>query len=129
MSTPDEPRPDAAEPAPDVPADTPVAPDDPEVEIRDLVDPGSVRRAPRYKGFMVAGVVLGVVIGLAVGLFLLATFDPRRDQPMDKPGVWLTVTVLAATTITTLLAGLLATFLDRRSLKRWNASQAARHDV
>ena len=110
---------------------TPEQPEVPEAvdDLRTAVDPGSVRRAPRYKGFMIAGVVVGVVIGLAVGLWMLATFDPSRDQPLDKPGVWLTVTVVGATTVTTLLAGLLATVLDRRSLKRWDARQAAERGV
>ncbi|ACZ32092.1 hypothetical protein Xcel_3090 [Xylanimonas cellulosilytica DSM 15894] len=100
---------------------------DPETvdDLRTVVDPASVRRAPRYAAFMVTGVVVGLVAGLALGLFLLATFDPQRDFPMDKPGVWLTVTVMGTTTLTTLLAGLLATVLDRRSLKRWNAHQDA----
>jgi putative exporter of polyketide antibiotics len=118
VSTTPDPQPDGAEPA-----------DVDDAQIRELVDPGSVRRAPRYKGFMVAGVTLGIVIGTAVGLFMLATYDPSRDQPLTKPGVWFTVTVLGTTTATTLLAGLLATILDRRSLKRWNAQQDAGRGV
>lgn len=111
--------------SPDQPNGADGASDVDDAEIRELVDPASVRRAPRYKGFMVAGVTLGIVIGVAVGLFMLATYDPARDQPLDKPGVWFTVTVLGTTTFTTLLAGLLATILDRRSLKRWNAHRDA----
>ena len=111
------------------PQPTPEHDPDPVVEIRGLVDPASVRRAPRYKGFMVAGGIVGFVVGLALGLYLLATYDPSRDQYMDKPGVWLTVTIIGTTTLALLLAGLLATVIDRRSLKRWNARQAPKQGV
>ncbi|QAY69267.1 hypothetical protein [Xylanimonas protaetiae] len=111
--------------APEQPGDKPA--DD--VDLRSVVDPASVRRAPRYKGFLVTGGIVGFVAGLALGLYLLATYDPSRDQYMDKPGVWLTVTVAATTTVAILLAGLLATILDRRSLKRWSAQHDIRQDA
>jgi len=105
------------QPAPPTPTDG--------VELRQVLDPADVRRAPRYKAFFVVGVLAGVVLGLALGLYLLSTYDPARDQPLSKPGVWLTVTIIGTTTATTLLAGLLATVLDRRSIRR----QAAKRGV
>ena len=106
----------AEHPAPQNPAD--------DVEVRQVLDPSQVRRAPRYAAFFVVGVVVGVAAGLGLGLYLLDTYDPARDQPMTKPGVWLTVTVAGVTTVTTLLAGLLATILDRRSIRRQAAKRA-----
>lgn len=103
-------------PAPDQPAD--------DVELRQVIDPGQVRRAPRYQAFFVVGVLVGVILGLALGLYLLDTFDPSRDQPLSKPGVWLAVLILGTTTVTTLLAGLAATVLDRRSIRRQGAKRA-----
>ncbi len=108
------------------PQPSPSEPDD--VELAGIIDPATVRRAPRYASFLGAGVVVGVVLGLVVGLYLLSTFDPARDQPMTKPGVWLTVMVLGTTTVTTLLAGALAVVLDRRSVRRWEAGRGARQD-
>jgi hypothetical protein len=93
------------------------------VDVRDVVDPASVRRAPRYKTFFVIGVVAGIVLGAAFALNLLATIDPARDMPLYKPGVYVSVTVLGTTMITTMLAGLVALWLDRRSLRRHRSNR------
>jgi hypothetical protein len=106
----------------------PSTPEGDDVELREVLDPATVRRAPRYAAFLGAGVVVGVLLGLALGLYLLSTFDPARDQPLTKPGVWLTVTVFGMTTVTALLGGALAVVLDRRSLRRWGADNAPRQD-
>ena len=101
----------------------PRTPSDDDVELRQVLDPGAVRRAPRYRAFFAVGALTGVVLGLGLGLYLLGTYDPARDQPLSKPGVWLTVTIVATATATTLLAGLLATALDRRSIRRQAAER------
>jgi hypothetical protein len=108
---------------PETPAGQPADEAADDVELRSVIDPTSVRRAPRYKGFFVVGVVAGIVLGLGFGLYLLSTFDPERDLPLGKPGVWLSVIVLVTTTVTTLAAGLVASIIDRRSVRRRDAKR------
>lgn len=92
--------------------DTPARTD--EVELDDVVDPATVRRAPRYKAFFWTGAIAGIVLGLVLGAIVLST--PAAGGLL-KPGVYLTVTVLGTTTFTVLLAGFLAILADRRSLR------------
>ncbi|PZR53544.1 hypothetical protein DNL40_08600 [Xylanimonas oleitrophica] len=108
----------AAPPAAEVTDEAATAPEaSREAEVAAVVDPGTVRRAPRYKAFFWIGALLGVAIGLGLGLYLVFTHDPSQGVPLFKPGVYVTVVVLATTTVTTLLAGLVAVLLDRRSVK------------
>jgi Mg/Co/Ni transporter MgtE len=93
--------------SPDQPAEAPV-----------VVDPATVRRAPKYPAFLLTGAVVGIAAGLWLGLYLVANVDPLRDMPVLKPGVFIVVTMLGAATFTTLVAGLLAVLADRRSLRK-----------
>ena len=86
-----------------------------EVEIESVVDPTTVRRAPRYKAFFLTGALVGIVLGLVVGIVWWGSPESRG---VLKPGVYLTVVVLGTTTLTTLVAGALAIWADRRSLRR-----------
>lgn len=104
--------------APETAADagTPAAPD---AEVSTVVDPTTVRRAPRYRAFFWVGALLGIVLGGAFGLYLVSSTDPADiGGPLQKPGVYVTVIMLATTTVTVLLAGLVAVLLDRRSVRR-----------
>jgi hypothetical protein len=83
-----------------------------------LVDPTRVRRAPRYATFLWLGGVVGVVLGILLGMSMLDDDDPLA-APVLKPGVFVSVIVLATTTAAVLLAGLVAVLLDRRSLRRF----------
>jgi hypothetical protein len=85
-----------------------------DVEVRDVIDPATVRRAPRYKAFFWTGALVGIVIGLPLSLYLVST---PAGQGMMKPGVYITVLTVFVTTVTTLLAGLFAVIADRRSLR------------
>ncbi|QDW62188.1 hypothetical protein [Oerskovia sp. KBS0722] len=117
----------AAAPAPPTtPAATDTASTDPgdandggirgdEVEIESMIDPTTIRRAPRYKAFFTAGALVGVVVGLCLGITWLGSPESRG---VLKPGVYLTVVVLGTTTLTTLVAGALAIWADKRSLRR-----------
>jgi len=88
-------------------------------EVSSVVDPTTVRRAPRYRAFFWLGGILGVVLGAAIGLYLVTSTDPADlGGPLQKPGVYVTVMILATTLVTELLAGLVAILLDRRSLRR-----------
>jgi Mg/Co/Ni transporter MgtE len=85
-----------------------------DVEVRDVIDPASVRRAPRYKAFFWTGALVGIVLGLAVSLYLVSS---PSGAAMMKPGVYVTVLTAFVTMVTTLLAGLFAVIADRRSLR------------
>lgn len=107
-------RPDAAPPA------EPAAPSGPstspgEVEIEDVVDPATVRRAPRYRAFFTAGILLGAVLGLGVGG---AWLQSGASQGVFKPGVYFTVILVTCTAVGAAVAGLWAVLADRRSLRR-----------
>ncbi|ROS76529.1 histidine kinase [Cellulomonas sp. PhB143] len=108
-STPPDDRPGTPDPSAEEPAAAP------EVELGDVVDRATVRRAPRYRAFFWTGALVGIVVGLVFGLYLLASDDAAG---MDKGGVYLTVVVLGTTTFTVLVAGLLAVLADRRSVRR-----------
>ncbi|MFD6142804.1 hypothetical protein [Promicromonospora sp. NPDC060271] len=92
------------------------APSDPadDVEVRDVIDPASVRRAPRYKAFFWTGALIGIVLGLGLSLYLV---NSPSGAAMMKPGVYVTVLTAFVTMVTTLLAGLFAVLADRRSLR------------
>ncbi|GAA3223906.1 hypothetical protein ACFP63_17920 [Oerskovia jenensis] len=114
------PVPQSTQAAPDAaPTETGDANDDgvrgDEVEIESVIDPTSIRRAPRYKAFFTTGAVVGIVVGLCLGITWLGSPESRG---VLKPGVYLTVVVLGTTTLTTLVAGALAIWADRRSLRR-----------
>ncbi len=85
-----------------------------DVEVRDVIDPATVRRAPRYKAFFITGALVGVVLGLLLSLYLVSS--PSGGSLM-KPGVYITVLTAFVTMVTTLLAGLFAVIADRRSLR------------
>ncbi|MFP3713711.1 hypothetical protein [Puerhibacterium sp. TATVAM-FAB25] len=90
-----------------------------DADVSTVVDPTTVRRAPRYRAFFWLGALLGIVLGGAFGLYLVASTDPADiGGPLQKPGVYVTVIMLATTTVTVLLAGLVAVLLDRRSVRR-----------
>jgi Mg/Co/Ni transporter MgtE len=84
------------------------------VEVRDVIDPASVRRAPRYKAFFWTGALVGIVLGLALSFYLVNT---PAGAGMMKSGVYVTVLTAFVTMVTTLLAGLFAVIADRRSLR------------
>jgi hypothetical protein len=85
-----------------------------DVEVRDVIDPASVRRAPRYKAFFWTGALIGIVLGLGLSLYLVSS---PSGTSMMKPGVYVTVLTAFVTMVTTLLAGLFAVIADRRSLR------------
>ncbi|PJI93840.1 hypothetical protein [Luteimicrobium subarcticum] len=86
-----------------------------DVDVRDVVGSGAVRRAPKYKAFLWAGAVLGLVLGLFVGGSVLRD-DAARS--LDKPGVLFSVILLGGVTVGMLVAGFVAVVLDRRSVAR-----------
>lgn len=90
---------DATSSADDVAETTPVV---------ELVDPATVRRAPRFRAFLWAGAVTGLVIGFVVGLIVF----PSNDRGWTLA---IFVTELAAAGV--LIGAVVAVLLDRRSLR------------
>lgn len=82
-----------------------------------LIDPARVRRAPKLRAFFTVGAVVGVVVGVVLGTWL-ANLAIAEDIVLLKPGVFVTVVVLGTTSFFVLLAGALAVWADRRSLRK-----------
>ncbi|ACV09987.1 ABC transporter permease family protein [Jonesia denitrificans] len=72
---------------------------------------GRYRRAPKISMFITIGVVVGLVLGTILGFIL-------TPEGSDKRGVAIIVAIVAMTTVTTLIAAWIATYLDARSVKR-----------
>lgn len=77
--------------------------------VVELVDPGSVRRAPRFGAFLWTGALTGVVVGLVVGLIVF----PSHDR-----GWTLAIFVTELMAAGVLIAAVVAVVLDRRSVRR-----------
>ncbi len=86
-----------------------------QVEVESVVDPTTVRRAPRYGAFFSVGILLGTVLGLGVGG---AWLQSPVSEPVFKPGVYFTVIVVTGAALGAAVAGLWAVLADRRSLRR-----------
>ncbi len=101
-----DPTPAAVEPAPEGPA--------PEAEVRDVVDPASVRRAPRYGAFFTVGASVGFVIGVAMGLWWLAS---DSSSGVSNPGARVAILIGGAIGCGVLIAAVVAVIADQRSLR------------
>ncbi|UZN02587.1 histidine kinase [Cellulomonas sp. S1-8] len=120
---PDDPRPD---PRPD---DVPVPGDVPsEAELARVAIPATVRRAPRYGAFIVAGALVGVLAGLVLAL-LTADGSGVGDSGggvlpfLDgQAGVrWILALTLGV--VGAFVGGGLAVLADRRSTRRRRSAQ------
>ncbi|MFF8345287.1 hypothetical protein ACF049_02950 [Cellulosimicrobium funkei] len=85
-----------------------------EVEIESVVDPATVRRAPRYRAFFTVGILLGTVLGLGIGG---AWLQSPAAAPVFKPGVYFTVILVTCAALGAAVAGVWAVVADRRSLR------------
>ncbi|MFH5821791.1 hypothetical protein [Georgenia sp. AZ-5] len=95
-----------------------LADDAPRYRVADLVDPATVRRAPRFGRFILTGVVLGALVSFAVTLFPGSSALARSDL------FWLVFVTLG--TVGGLAGAGLAVRADRRSWQRRQASHAPR---
>ena len=120
-------EPAATEPAPVEPAAVEsepfpgaadAAPAEPEVRVADVVDRSTVRHAPRYGRFILAGVLLGAVVA---GLLALLT-PPSQYSPGDL--FWILFLLLGF--VLGIAAAGLAVVLDRRSIRQRDARAAER---
>lgn len=117
VSAPPEPEP-GPEPRPERnPENGPPEPE-PGVRVADVVDRRTVRQAPRFGRFILAGVALGAVLAL-----LLAFLTPP-SQYARSDLFW--ILFLGIGFICGIAAAGLAVVLDRRSLARREARTAAR---
>ncbi|PFG40228.1 hypothetical protein ATJ97_2749 [Georgenia soli] len=101
-----------------VPAASEATPAEPEVRVADVVDRSTVRHAPRYGRFILAGVLLGAVVA-----GLLALLTPASQY---SPGDLFWILFLLLGFVLGLAAAGLAVVLDRRSLQRRDARAAER---
>lgn len=104
------PEPDGAPPTVEPGLAAP-APDDDDAlpspeELRDVAEPAVVRRAPRYRSFVLAGALVGVL--LAVVLVLVVP----GDQPLGR-GPVLVFVGLTAVAVMALLGAVVAVLVDR----------------
>lgn len=123
---PEDPRPDAPRPADTTPAAAGpdaggTTPD--EAELARVAVPATVRRAPRYGAFLVAGALVGAVVGLVVAFATAAGSGVTGDDGGVLPflggqnGVR-AVLALSGALVGTLVGGVLALLADRRSTRR-----------
>ena len=120
-------EPSAVNPTPTVPAVSgqpePVSEPEPErepgVRVADVVDRRTVRQAPRFGRFILAGVALGAVFA-----FLLAFLTPPSQYAWSDL-FW--ILFLGLGFFFGIVAAGLAVVLDRRSLARREARTAPRH--
>lgn len=99
----------AADPSPDdVLGSAPAPAPAPAVEVADVVDPALVRRAPRFKAFALAGIVVGLVAGLLLNVLVL---------PDDHPTWSRTIFTVEVTLVALAVAIVWALVADRRSAR------------
>ena len=116
--TPDEPRPATPEvPAADVPS---------EAELARIATPATVRRAPRYRAFLVTGALVGMVVGLVVAFATAAGSGVGESDGGVLPflggqnGVrW--ILAVSFGVVGTFVGGAIAVLADRRSTRRRRA--------
>jgi hypothetical protein len=94
------PEPDAQQPAPDA------------EELARIATPATVRHAPRYRAFVLTGVVLGAVLAFVV-VNLVGT-DAAEASDLGSGPVFVFV-ALTFGVVGALLGALVALLLDRRS--------------
>ncbi len=103
--------PDKTGPAPADPRPVPDAD-----RLARVAEPATVRRAPRYRAFVLSGVVVGAVVALVLVLTLGGGDRPEETGVPDVgSGPVLVFTALTLCLLGALLGGLVALFLDRRS--------------
>ncbi|WP_258724614.1 histidine kinase [Cellulomonas sp. NS3] len=100
------------------PASTPI-PD--EAELARVAEPATVRRAPKFRAFVTAGVLLGAVLGFTVAL---VTGSAARGDGgtgfisfLDGQGSARLLVALAGALLGALVAGIAAIVADRRSMR------------
>ncbi|GAA3798902.1 histidine kinase [Cellulomonas soli] len=93
-----------------------------EVELERLAEPATVRHAPRFGAFLVAGGIVGIVVG--VGLALVTGEDSPIASTgggflpfLDGQGAVRTVLGVTGAVVGVALGGLLAVLADRRSVR------------
>lgn len=101
------------------PTSEPVAPAQPELtdvpsaeELSRIAIPATVRRAPRYRAFVVAGAVLGLLVAVVVVLLGLTRAASGTDP---RVGVVLGFVGAALALVGAALGAVLAVLVDRRS--------------
>lgn len=123
---PEDPRPADARPTDDTPPAAPpgaadVPPD--EAELARVALPATVRRAPRYRAFLVAGALVGAVVGVVVAFATAAGSGLTGDDGGVLPflggqnGVR-AVLALSGALVGLLAGGVAALLADRRSTRR-----------
>ncbi len=106
---------DQTEPTPQTPESPPTAVGgNDEVAVGAVVDPATVRRAPRFGTFLGAGTAAGTALGVVLGVLFLTTATARA---LPKPGNYFALIVLGGAVTGALIAGALAVRADRRSLR------------
>lgn len=104
-TTPDPAPTDTTVPAPETAANADATP---EVAVTAVVDPGTVRRAPRFKAFALTGIVVGLIVSAALNVFALEPGHPGWSRSI------LTLEVTLAGLVVGVLWALVADHRSRR---------------
>jgi hypothetical protein len=100
--------------------DAPALPD--EAELARVAEPATVRRAPKFRAFVTAGVLVGAVVGFVVALATGSVAGGAGGTGfisfLDDQGSARLLVALAGAMLGALVAGILAVVADRRSVRR-----------
>ena len=98
-----------------VPGDVPS-----EAELAGLTGAAPVRRAPRYRAFVVTGIVVGLVLAIPAVLLLAGAggAEPQQGAVAPATNLVLLFTALGLTFLGALLGAVVAVLADRRSQRQ-----------
>jgi hypothetical protein len=86
--------------------------------VEDHIETATVRRAPKYSVFLVAGAALGILVALILTFAFNGTDEPSIEGVVYSPGQVFGFLALIGIAVGMALGGILALILDRTMARR-----------